>query len=71
VVMSNRKGSQSRGLVSGDGSIWVACFVAKVVSRKVLGKEKKLIRVAPGFASRGFDPRPEEPYLGYRAIVWN
>lgn len=30
-----------------------------MVSRKVLGKEKSRWRVAPGFASRGFDPRPE------------
>jgi hypothetical protein len=47
-------------------------FVAKLLSRKVLGKEKKSMeRVAPGFASRGFDPRPERDIWGIEFLVKN
>jgi hypothetical protein len=55
-------------------SAWVACLSLsqKWFLEKSLAKKKSRWRVAPGFASRGFDPRPErdiwgsEPWFGTR-----
>jgi hypothetical protein len=36
-----------------------------------LAKKKSRWRVAPGFASRGFDPRPERDIWGIEFLVKN
>jgi hypothetical protein len=52
--------------VSGDEDVWMACLSLsqKWFLEESLAKKKSRWRVAPGFASRGFDPRPERDICG-------
>jgi hypothetical protein len=70
-------------VMSNGGYVSDACLCNRVMSacsslsqkcflEKSLAKEKKSMeRVAPGFASRGFDPRPERDIWGIEFLIKN